>query len=136
MILLDGALKGDVRRAADDDVRRIVIHQCEEVVVGEVVADLSVGVGRGAVNHQDLAAVDQWYPLLLGQAAKPLRDEVADRSPRLRKQTGLAALLLVDRDQAARIDRAERQVGGPTGADRPQALQALPHLEWLIAAEE
>jgi hypothetical protein len=55
---VDHPLEGHVRRAANDDVRGIIGHQREQLVVAHVLGHLLKGVVGRAVHHDHLATVD------------------------------------------------------------------------------
>ena len=73
---------------------------------------------------------------MLWEALEAFRDQVSDRSASFGEDTGLAPLLIVERDQSARIDRSKRHVGEPASADSAKCLQAMPDRERLLTSQK
>ena len=88
------------------------------------------------MNHQDLAPVDERDALLLRETPQALRHEVTDGGSRIGEESGLAPLLIVDRNEALWVHRGERQVGRAVRADGTECLEALPDFQGLWTSEQ
>ena len=96
------AVEGDVAGAADDDVGRVVAEEGVDLVVAHVVRQGLAGVGRGAVDDQELAPVFQGNAGVGGQAADALQDEVAEGLARHAHALDALALVVASRVQSRR----------------------------------
>ena len=88
------------------------------------------------MHEQQFAAIEHRDANAVGQVDQAAQDQLADRAARCGEARGHRGFVGRIRLELGGVDRGQRDVARAAHAARALALQALPHLERLIAAEQ
>ncbi len=106
----DHAIEGDVARAADDYVGGVVAEERVDLLVAHVVRQRLAGIGRGAVDEQELASVFEGDARVGRQPADALQDELSQGVAGHAHALDALALVIAP-GMENRRDRASRRRG-------------------------
>ncbi len=116
-----------------DHVGRVVAEERGDLGVAHVVGDGLGGVGRGAVDEDELASVVEREADDGREAGEARQDELPQLAPDVGEAADPGALVVAAGVEGGGVDHGQGPVADALGADRARLHEAAPRLQRLGA---